>query len=99
MYLCRRVSIQVLGQGAEGVVRVGTYGGNEVAVKVCTLSMMTSVSMVELLTEAQAEAKMLVSRFESIVSMLVSRLQERSQCTTGEQAVSVLLVRRLRVQQ
>ena len=61
MYLCRwRVFMQVLGQGAEGVVRVGTYGGGEVAVKVCTLSMMTCVSMVELLTEAQAEAKMLV---------------------------------------
>ena len=56
--------MQVLGQGAEGVVRVGTYGGGEVAVKVCTLSMMTSVSMVELLTEAQAEAKMLVSSSE-----------------------------------
>ena len=52
--------MQVLGEGAEGVVRVGTYGGGEVAVKVCTLSMMTSVSMVELLTEAQTEAKMLV---------------------------------------
>jgi serine/threonine protein kinase len=61
---------KVLGQGAEGVVRVGTYGGSEVAVKVCTLSMMTCVSMVELLTEAQAEAKMLLSlRHPNIVSV------------------------------
>ena len=65
MYLCRwRGFVQVLGQGAEGVVRIGTYGGGEVAVKVCTLSMMTSVSMVELLTEALAEAKMLVRRHQ-----------------------------------
>jgi hypothetical protein len=66
--------MQVLGQGAEGVVRIGTYGGGEVAVKVCTLSMMTCVSMVELLTEAQAEAKMLVSRHQvSIVSEVGSK--------------------------
>ena len=65
MYLCHWcVFMQVLGQGAEGVVRVGTYGGGEVAVKTCTLSMMTSVLMVELLTEAQAEAKMLVRRHQ-----------------------------------
>ena len=49
--------MQVLGQGAEGVVRIGTYGGGEVAVKVCTLSMMTSVSMVELLTRHRLKQK------------------------------------------
>jgi tRNA A-37 threonylcarbamoyl transferase component Bud32 len=59
-----------LGRGAEGVVRMGVYHGVPVAVKVTTLSMMQAVPMVEMLTIAQREAKVLMPlRDPNVVSV------------------------------
>jgi serine/threonine protein kinase len=59
-----------LGRGAEAVVREGVYHSHPVAVKVATLSMMFHVPMVELLTLAQREAKMLLPlRHPNVVSV------------------------------
>jgi hypothetical protein len=52
--------VQELGRGAEGVVRKGSYDGKAVAVKITVLSKMTVHLMVEILAEAQSEAKIMV---------------------------------------
>eukprot|EP00935_MAST-01C_sp_MAST-1C-sp1_P000738 g738.t1 len=51
---------KVLGEGAEGVVRAGTYDGHQVAIKDAVLSLMTMTPVSKQLFEAQDEAKFLL---------------------------------------